>query len=209
MQLDPGRTGISRVRDLYSEPLGILMGIVALVLLVACANVANLLLARSAARQREIAMRLTVGASRARLVRQMLTESVLLGIFGGFAGLLLAYWGVHLLSTLVSRDLVMRVATNPAVLAFTLAVSVITGLGFGLVPALRVSRTELSEAMKGAPAGGRPQSGLTNGLIVLQVAVSLVLLAGAGLLVRTLVNLEGQHFGFNRDNILLAQTDPR
>ncbi|MGH9449095.1 MAG: ADOP family duplicated permease [Terriglobia bacterium] len=210
VQLAPGRTGISRARELYSEPLYILMGIVVLVLLVACANVANLLLSRSEARQREISMRLTVGASRARLIRQMLTESLLLSSFGGAAGLLLAYWGVHLLSTLVSRDLVMSVATNPAVLAFTFAVALITGLGFGLVPALRVSRTELSQAMKGVrPGSRRPQSRLTRGLVVLQVAASLVLLAGAGLLVRTLANLESQYLGFNSDNVLLVQTDPR
>jgi predicted permease len=209
VQLAPGRTGISRARELYSEPLRILMGIVALVLLVACANVANLLLSRSEARQREISTRLTVGASRERLIRQMFTESLLLAGFGGAAGLLLAFWSVRLLSTLVSRDLVMSVVTNPAVLAFTFAVSLITGLGFGLVPALRVSRTELSQAMKGVSAGNRPQSRLTRGLVVLQVAASLVLLAGAGLLVRTLVNLDGQYLGFNDDNVLLVQTDPR
>ncbi|HEX5413617.1 MAG TPA: ABC transporter permease [Terriglobia bacterium] len=209
VQLDSGRTGISYLRYLYSEPLRILMGIVALVLLVACANVANLLLSRSTARQREIAMRLTVGASRTRLVRQMLTESALLGISGGAAGLLLAYWGVHLLSMLVSRDLVMRVTTNPAVLVFTLAVSMVTGLVFGLIPAMRVSRTELSEAMRGASqSGGRLQSSLTRALVIVQVAFSLVLLAGAGLLVRTLINLESQRLGFNGDNVLLVQTDP-
>jgi predicted permease len=210
VQLDSGRTGISYLRHLYSEPLRILMGIVALVLLVACANVANLLLSRSAARQREIAMRLAVGASRVRLVRQMLTESVLLGTFGGAAGLLFAYWGVHLLSTLVSRNLVLKVTTNPAVLAFTLAVSVSTGLACGLISALRVSRTELNEAMRGASHGGRGlQSRLSRALVVVQVAFSLVLLAGAGLLVRTLINLESQRLGFNDDNVLLVQTDPR
>ncbi|MGH9446972.1 MAG: ABC transporter permease, partial [Terriglobia bacterium] len=210
IQLDPGRTGISQVRELYSEPLHILMGIVVLVLLVACANVANLLLSRLEARQREISMRLTVGASRARLVRQMLTESLLFAGFGGAAGLLLAYWCVHLLSTLVSRDLVMSVATNPSVLAFTLAVSLMTGLVFGIVPALRISRIELGQAMKGVSAGSvRPQTLLSRGLVVLQVAASLVLLAGAGLLVRTLVNLENQRLGFNSKNVLLVQTDPR
>jgi predicted permease len=209
IQLDPGRNGISWLRQLYSEPLHILIVIVALVLLVACANVANLLLSKAAARQREIAMRLTAGASRARLIRQMLTESMLLAIIGGAAGLLLAYWGVHLLSTLVSRSLAMRVATNPGVLAFTLAIAVVTGLLFGLIPALRVSRTEPSEAMRGAgPAGGR-QSVLTRGLIVLQVATSLVLLAGAGLLLRTLVNLENQNLGFRDEHVLLVATDPR
>ncbi|HTV56284.1 MAG TPA: ADOP family duplicated permease, partial [Terriglobia bacterium] len=209
IQLDPGRNGISWLRQLYSEPLHILIGIVALVLLVACANVANLLLSKAAARQREIAMRLTVGASRARLVRQALTESMLLAVFGGAAGLLLAQWGVHILSTLVSKNMVMRVTTNPGVLAFTLSVSVITGLGFGLIPALRASRTDLNEAMRGASASGRHQSALTRGLIALQVAISLVLLVGAGLLLRTLVNLEGQNLGFNDEHILLVNTDPR
>jgi predicted permease len=180
------------------------------VLLVACANVANLLLSKAAVRQREIAMRLTVGASRARLIRQVLTESMLLAIIGGAAGLLLAYWGVHILATLVSRSLVMRVATNPGVLAFTLAIAAVTGLIFGLIPALRVSGTQPSEAMRGAsPAGGRHQSGLTRGLIVVQVATSLVLLVGAGLLLRTLVNLENQNLGFRDEHVLLVNTDPR
>jgi predicted permease len=210
IQLDPGRNGISWLRQLYSEPLHILIGIVALVLLVACANVANLLLSKSAARQREIAMRLAVGASRARLMRQMLTESMLLAIIGGAAGLLLAYWGVHLLAALVDRRLVMRVATNPGVLSFTFAIALVTGLVFGLVPALRVSRTEPSEAMRGASsAGGGHQSGLTRGLIVVQVATSLVLLVGAGLLLRTLVNLENQNLGFSDERVLLVETDPR
>jgi predicted permease len=210
IQLDPGGNGISWLRQLYSEPLHILIGIVALVLLVACANVANLLLSKAAARQREIAMRLTVGASRGRLMRQALTESMLLAIIGGAAGLLLAYWGIHLLASRVERTLVMRVATNPGVLGFTLAVAVITGLIFGLVPALRVSRTEPSEAMRGSgSAGGGHQSGLTRGLIVVQVATSLVLLVGAGLLLRTLVNLENQNLGFNDEHVLLVNTDPR
>lgn len=210
IQLDPGSTGISGIREMYEEPLYILIGIVALVLLVACANVANLLLSRSAARQREISMRLAVGASRGRLIRQMLTESMLLASFGGAAGLLMAEWGVHVLAKLLSRDLVLSVAANPAVLAFTLAVSIVTGLVFGLAPALRVSRTELTDAMKGAgPAAGAARSRLTRSLIALQVAVALILLAGAGLLVRTLVNLEDQHLGFRRDNVLLVQTDPR
>ena len=211
IRLDPGGAGISGVRQAYSEPLHILIGIVALVLLVACANVANLLLSRAAARQSEISMRLTVGASRGRLIRQMLTESVLLSLIGGGAGLLLAEWGVRLLATFLSRDFVVTVVTSPAVLLFTLAVAVLTGLVFGLAPALRVSRTRLSEALKGASpaAGGRRQSGLTRGLLALEVAVSLLLLSGAGLLVRTLVNLEGEYLGFNGANVLLVQTDPR
>jgi predicted permease len=210
IQLDPGGNGISWMRQLYSEPLHVLLGIVALVLLVACANVANLLLSKAAGRQREIAMRLTVGASRGRLIRQVLTESMLLAIIGGAAALLLAYWGVHLLASMVDRTLVMRVATNPGVLAFTLAIAVVTGLIFGLVPALRVSRTEPIEAMRGAsPSGGRHQSGLTRGLIVVQVATSLVLVAGAGLLLRTLVNLENQNLGFRDEHVLLVNTDPR
>lgn len=210
IQLDPGQNGISSLRARYSLSLRLLMGIVVLVLLVACANVANLLFSRSAARQREISMRLVVGATRRRLVRQMLTESVLVAIFGGAAGLLLADWGVHLLAALLSRELVLSVAMNSTALAFTFAVSVLTGLVFGLVPALRVSRTELGEAMKGATPDGRgSQSAVTRGLVVLQVAVSLILLAGAALFARTLVNLENQNLGFNRDNILLVQTNPR
>ena len=139
----------------------------------------------------------------------MLTESVLLAMFGGAAGLLLANWGVLLLGALLSRDLVLSVATNSTVLAFTLAVSVLTGLAFGLTPALRVSRTELSQSMKGAAVGRWSQSGLMRGLIVLQVSLSMILLTGAGLLARSLVNLENQNLGFNRDHVLLVEVDPR
>jgi predicted permease len=209
IQLAPGRYGISHLRDFYSAPLHTLMGFVMLVLLVACANVANLLLSRSAVREKEISMRLIAGATRARLIRQMLTESLLLAVFGGAAGLLLANWGVHLLGALLSRDLVLDVANNPTVLAFTLTVAVLTGFAFGLVPALRVSRMDLSQSAKGAATGGRLPSGLMRGLIVIQIAVSMTLLAGAGLLVRSLVNLETQNLGFNRENVLLVQTDPR
>lgn len=210
VQLVPGGTGISYLRYFYSEPLHVLMAIVALLLLVACANVANLLLSRSAVRRREMSMRLVVGATRPRLVRQMLTESVLLATFGAAAGLLLANWGVHVLSSLLSRELVLDVTTNPAVLAFTLAVSLLTGFAFGLAPALRMSRTELGQALKGGTsAGAMSRSRLIQGLVVFQVAVSLALLACAGLMAHSLVNLEDQNLGFNRDNVLLVGTDPR
>jgi predicted permease len=210
IELSPGGRGISHLRDQYSKPLHILLAIVALLLLVACANVANLLLSRSAARQKEISTRLVVGATRPRLVRQMLTESVLLAIFGAGAGLLLANWGVHVLSSLLSHELVLDVTADPAILAFTLSVALLTGLAFGLAPALQMSRTDLNEAVKaGTSRVGRPRSRLTSGLVVLQVAVSVTLLAAAGLLARSLSNLEDQDLGFNRNNVLLVQTDPR
>ncbi len=215
IDLTAGGKGISQLRRRASEPLHILMALVGLVLLIACANVANLLMERASARQKEISMRLALGASRWRLVRQLLTESVLLAVLGGAAGLLFASWGASLILALVSRqDSYLPVSTDPDlfVLGFTLVISLGTGLLFGLVPALRATRTDLTSALKeGARTLAGPTSyfGLAKLLVVAQVALSLVLLVGAGLFVRSLQNLQGQDLGFNRENELLVGIDPR
>ena len=198
VQLKPGGGGISGLRYLYSRPLHLLMAVVAVVLLIACANVATLLLARGAARRAEFVTRLALGASRMRLVRQVLTESVLLSCFGGAAGLLLAWWSVKLLVWLLRVPSVAKVRPDPLVLAFTLALCLVTGLLFGILPALRYGR----DAVKPVARGTGGQS-----LVALQVALSTILLFGAGLLARSLLAVEKQNIGFQRDNILVVRTD--
>ena len=184
-----------------------LFGAVVFVLLIACANVGNLLLARSSARRREFAVGAALGAGRARLVRQRLTESVLLALAGGAAGLLLALWGIGLVESLGSRvtPLLAGVRVDPGVLAFTGAVSVLAGIAFGLAPALQVSSPDLNETLK---AGGRSGDGggrggrLRSVLIVSEMALALVLLAGAGLLVKSVARLRAVDAGFDAANLL-------
>ena len=208
-----GSQGLNEARHDYSQPLSILMVIVGLVLLIACANVANLLLARSATRQKEIAVRLAIGASRWRLIRQLLTESVLLAALGGAAGVLFAYWGKDLLLTLRpwgGGELSLDLSLDLRVLGFTIVVSLLTGLLFGLAPALRATRIDLTPALKDSARSvtGGTRSLLTKSLIVVQVAMSLVLLIAAGLFVRTLRNLQNVDVGFNRENVLLFNVEP-
>lgn len=210
--LGSGARGISGLRFFYSEPLRMLMAIVALVLLIACANVGNLLLSRSASRQMEISMRLALGANRGRLVRQLLTESVLLAVLGGALGVLLAKWGVSVLVTLVAKTSPIDVRPDAAVLGFTVGVSLLAGLLFGLTPALSASRLDLTTALKEKSArgtGGKFRMGLAPALVVSQVALSLVLLVGAGLFARSLLKLAHENLGFNRDKVLLIDVDPR
>lgn len=191
---------------------GLLMAVVGIVLLIACANVANLLLARASARRKEIAVRLAMGASRSRLVRQLLTESLLISLAGGVAGLLLALWTIDILKSATPPDGIFAFTLDyhldGRVLAFTFALSLLTGFIFGLTPALQASRPDLVPALKDEAAvavQGRRRFNLRSGLVVAQVALSLVLLIGAGLFLRSLNNAQSIDPGFAADKILDAQ----
>src|SRR5262249_14985038 len=194
------------------RPLQALFGAVAFVLLIACANVTNLLLARSATRQKEMAIRAAMGAGRWRLIRQTLTESLLLSALGGVGGFLLAVWGVKGLVAL-SPDNLTRVresSVDGAVLIFTLAVSLLTGLVAGLIPALQTSQVNLIDAFKeGGGAGGNAAAPLRRGarrvmpaLVVAELALTLALLAGAGLLIKSFLRLSAVEIGYNPENVL-------
>jgi predicted permease len=210
--------GISQVGD-FGQPLAILMCAAALVLLIACANIANLLLARATGRRREIAVRLSIGAARGRLVRQLLTESVLLAAAGGACGVLVAFWGRHLLLGLVkisADDLSLDAGLDLRMLAFTAAASLCTALLFGLVPALQATRVDLGADLKeggrtlqGGGGSGRSRLPLGRILVVAQVGLSLLLLIGAGLFLRSLGNLDSLNPGFSRDHLLLVRLNTR
>jgi predicted permease len=211
--VEAGGRGLSRVRAQFSGPLILLMGMVALVLLVACVNVANLMLARSAARQREIAVRLAIGASPWRVSRQLLTESVLLAFMGGAFGLLVANWGSATLVQLANRTTTgnpIVLGLDWGVLGFTGGVCVLTGLLFGLVPAVRFLRMNVAPALK---EGGRDSSGGAHKnragrvLISSQIALAVLVVMAAGLLVRSLRNLQELDLGYARDRLVLARAD--
>jgi predicted permease len=207
----PGGTGFSDLREDYRTPLLLLMGIVGLVLLIACVNVANLLLARSSARNREIAVRLAIGAHQSRILQQLLTESVLLALLGGVAGSLLAIFGVRLLVTIFGSNKVLPLFPDARVLAFTTLVTLFTGVLFGLVPALKTLKVRVHPALKDATrttSGSRSRFGWGKGLIAGQVALSLLVLFSAGLLVRSLQKLMRQDFGYERDHLVIARLDP-
>jgi len=211
--LTPAAKGLSQLRQEFSSPLKILMAVVALVLLVACANVANLLLARASARQREVAVRMSMGAARLRLLRQFLVESALLGATAAILGFWFAWGATHILPGMVSagsEPLPVNITPDITVLGFSALVGVFTVLLFGTVPAVSATRVELVPSLKegrGTPSS-RSRSRLARGLIVGQVALSLVLLAGAGLFLRTLVNLTNVDTGFNKQNVLTTSVDP-
>ncbi|HKO98501.1 MAG TPA: ABC transporter permease [Pyrinomonadaceae bacterium] len=210
VSLSSGARGISGLRKFYAQALSMLMVIVALVLLIACANVGNLLLSRAAARQAEISLRQALGASRWRLMRQLLTESLLLAVVGGLAGIMLAQWGVSIMVSRLAATSPLDVKPDASVLFFTLAVSLLSGVLFGIVPALRATQLDLSAALKEKAAVGRKRRfNFGSALVVVQVAVSLILLVGAGLFARSLINMQQEDLGFNRDNVLLTSVDTR
>jgi predicted permease len=213
MDVLPAAKGRSQLRRQFSSPLLVLMATVALVLLIACANVANLLIARATSRQKEIAVRLALGSSRGRIVSQLLVESLLLSITGGLAGLVLAFWTDHaLISFLPTSSVPMAISPVPdwRVLGFNLGLSVLTGIIFGLVPALQSTRPELARTLKdqaGAVVGGT-SVGLRKLLVIAQISLSLLLLIGAGLFIRSLQNLKDLDPGFRTSNLLAFKVDP-
>ncbi|HKO44392.1 MAG TPA: ABC transporter permease [Pyrinomonadaceae bacterium] len=194
------------------KPLFILLGAVGFVLLIACANVANLLLARAASRKKEIALRAGLGASRWRIARQLLTESILLSVIGGGLGLLLAWWGTRALLALSPPELMdlRDTSVNLPVLGFTIGLTLLTGIVFGLVPALEATRVDLNESLKEAGRGAGQGAGshrLRSVFVVTQVALALVLLVGAGLLIRSLNRLKSVEPGFNPDQLLTMRVN--
>jgi predicted permease len=211
---ESGSRGMLDRRRRYSATIYGLFIVVALVLLIACANVANLLLARAALRGAEIGLRLAVGAGRWRLVRHLLTESVLLAALGGAVGVLFAFWGESMLTALTDKDMKLfpsgvEFTLNWRTLAFTLVISLLTGVLFGMAPAWRATSLDLTTSLKQSRRTTGAVSRLSKGLIVAQVALSLLLLVGAGLFIRTLYNLQRVDLGFNQQNLLLFRLQPR
>jgi predicted permease len=212
--LRPGARGASVVRGQFSDPLMLLMVMVGVVLLIACANIANLMLARASGRQREIGVRLALGAARGRLIRQLLTESLVVAALGGVLGLILAAAGTRLLVALVAggyTNLRLEIPRDDRVLLFTALVSLGTGILFGLAPAIRATRLDVNRTLaanaRGSIGGrGRIQTGRI--LAVAQVALSLVLLMGAALFVRSLYRLLTENLGYDRSHVLMIRIDP-
>ena len=195
------------------------MGVVGLVLVIACANIANLFLVRAAARGREIALRVALGADRVRLVRQLLTESVLVSALGGMVGLVIAIWGARLLATVplapvqvdpraASTWVTFDVAPDARVFAFTGLLCLVGAIAFGLAPALRGSNVSIASLLTARGAASHRGPGTRNALVVGEVALSLVLLTGAGLFVRTVRNLESVNLGVDRSHVLMVFTAP-
>jgi predicted permease len=238
--LEPGGRGLSELRRRFSRPLGVVMAVVALVLLIACANLANLLMARAASRQREMALRVSLGARRGRLVRQLLSESLVLAVAGGITGLFFAWWAGSALAAslgagvgaaasaagsgagtgpaaaqgaglMSSQAQSLNLAIDLRVLGFTAGVSLLTAMLFGLIPAIGASRIDPQAVLRSGnqPDGGRLRAGLGRLLVAGQVAASLLLLVGAGLFVRTLINLRDIDLGLTRDTILATRVEPR
>jgi macrolide transport system ATP-binding/permease protein len=215
--LQDGAGGVDKLRRSYSQPLSLLLAMAGLILAIACANIANLLLARSEARRREMAVRLSIGAGRWRVIRQLLTESLLLALLGGGAGILVAVWGIRFLTNLLStgRDpFTIQPELNIGVLAAALLLTAVTGLLFGLTPALQAARVDpmpvLKESRSGGPrSGGRLRFGLGRMLVVFQLAMCLLLLVGADLFLRTLANLHSLSAGFDRQKVLLFKVNAR
>jgi macrolide transport system ATP-binding/permease protein len=205
-----GSGGLNGLRYQYSRPLMILLTLAGLILILACANIANLLLARATARRREIAVRLGIGAGRSRLIRQLLTESVVLASAGGAMGILLAVWGIRFLTALIGNgqeNFTLHANLNWHVLGAAAGLAIATGLIFGLAPAMQATRVDLLPALKESRIGGGTARGsgiwsTSRGLLVLQMALSVVILVAAGLFVRTVNKLQAVPLGFNRENVL-------
>jgi predicted permease len=213
LDVKPGETGMSGLRQEVSAPLMVLMGMVGLVLLIACGNVANLLMARATARQKEVAIRLSLGAGRGRLVRQLLVESLLLSLLGAVAGVFFASWtGDLLLRALPFEGASQALSAEPdlRVGLFTLVVSLLTGILFGLAPALQLTRPAVAHTLKDEASAviGGAGARLRRGLVVAQVALSLLLLVGAGLFARSLHNLRRLEPGFEAERLLVFSVDP-
>ena len=211
--LTPGGVGIARMQGEYRSGLQLLMGISALVLLIACVNIANLVLVRGMARRAETSIRMALGAQRRRLIRQMLTESVVLACLGGLAGLVVAYAGTRMLLALAfpeAMGLPIHASPSPAVLGFAFGLSLVTGLGFGIAPAWITSHSDPAEALRGSNRSTRDGSSLLQrSLVVMQAALSLVLLVGAGLLTRSLNRLEHKDFGLQTENRVVVHINPQ
>jgi predicted permease len=213
----PGGTGLSHMRSAYQTPLTVLMIMVGVVLLIACANLANLLLAKAASREREFCARLALGSSRGRIARQILTEALVLALIGGALGLGLAFWATRVLIQFIDKGAsrtALSATPDLRVLLFTFATCIVTAALFGIAPAMRGSRTSVAGALNAnaRTSGGtatRSNRLLPKALIVAQVTLSLVLLTVAGLLLRTLQNLRAQDIGLNRTNVLLVNTNPK
>jgi putative ABC transport system permease protein len=209
----PAATGTSYLRKQFKRPLDILMGVVGLVLLIACANIASLMLARASARHKEIAVRKALGASRARLIRQLLTECLLLSTAGAGLGILFARWGTLLLVRFIStgdNQVFLDLSFDWRILTFTAAVAIFTGLLFGALPAFRSTRVSLTSAMKGSQAADaerRAKFRPGKWIVASQVALSLVLLVASGLFLRSLVKLVTLDAGFDRSNVLLVHAN--
>ncbi|MGA8595881.1 MAG: ABC transporter permease [Bryobacteraceae bacterium] len=211
LTLNPGAAGLGSLRRRYSKPLYVLLMMVALILAIVCANIANLQLARAAARRGEMAVRLSLGAGRFRVVRQLLTESVMLASLGGAFGVLFAIWGVRTLTLLLSRgreNFTLHAELNWHVLGVTAALSVVCGLLFGLAPAIQSTRPDVMPTLKNG-CGGGPRRRAQHVLVVAQIAFSFLLLVAAGLFVRTLNKLHSVQLGYARENILLFSLNAR
>jgi putative ABC transport system permease protein len=215
LETEPASNGLSNIRAQYRQALWTLMVVAGTVLLIACANVANLLLARAAMRQKEIAIRMAIGAGRARLIRQLLTESLLLSFAGAGLGILFAQWGERLLVRLLSttnNTVLLDLTIDGRVLGFTIAIAMLTGVLFGMAPAWKGTRVDPQAAMKANGRGivdSQTRLGLGKSLVAVQVALSMVLVTGAGLMLNTFSKLASLDAGFEREHVLLVNVDLR